>query len=106
MDKLASIIILAGIAEAIWETIKMVFDHGKLDFNKLGAILVGVLLCLVTGADILSLIGFSPKINYVGQVLTGLLISRGANFAHDLLTSIYNLQQNTRTDNSKVETKL
>ncbi|GFZ29698.1 hypothetical protein CSC2_02240 [Clostridium zeae] len=105
MDKLASIIILAGIAEAIWETIKMVFNQGKLDFSKLGAILVGVLLCLLTGADILSLAGFPPKVNYIGQVLTGLLISRGANFAHDLLTSIYNLQQNTRTDSSKVETK-
>jgi hypothetical protein len=99
MDKLASIIILAAVAEALWETIKMVFDHGKVDFNKLGAIMVGILLCLITGADILSLIGFSPKISYVGQVLTGLLISRGANFTHDLLTSIYNLQQNTRTEN-------
>lgn len=96
MNELTKIIVLAGIAEAIWETIKMTYDHGKIEFSRLGAIFIGVLLCMITGADLLKAIGFNVNIPYVGQVLTGLLISRGANFAHDIFTSINNLQQNTK----------
>lgn len=99
MNGFTEILVLAGISEAVWEHLKMVFTEGKFNINRLGAILIGVLLCLATGANFLEVIGLPTKIDYIGQILTGLLISRGANFIHDFLTSVNNLQQYTRIEN-------
>lgn len=92
----ASLIILAMLGEAIWETLKMIWQDGKACIDKIGAVLVGLLLCIGTGTDIMEMVGVPMKIPYVGTILTGILISRGANFVHDILTSINNFQQKTK----------
>lgn len=91
-----SLLILAFLGESLWETLKMTFDKGKLSYDRIGALAIGILLSLSTGADITSLSGVPLKIPYLGMILTGILISRGANFVHDILKSINNLQENTR----------
>jgi hypothetical protein len=97
MEGLISIMVLAGISEAVWETLKMTWNNGKIHINKLGSILVAMLLCVATKANILSIAGFNVAIPYLGEILTGLLISRGANFINDFYESINNLQKNTKT---------
>ncbi|SHJ56105.1 hypothetical protein SAMN02745163_02146 [Clostridium cavendishii DSM 21758] len=99
MNGIASILVLAGISEAVWESLKMIRKDKKFDVNRIGAMIVGVLLCILTKADILSMVGFDVSIPIVGEVLTGLLISRGANFINDLYGSIYNVQCNTKEKN-------
>ena len=92
-----SLIILALIGEALWETLKMTWQNGKLSIDRVGALVIGELLAIGAGMDLLAMVGVPLKIPYIGLVLTGLLISRGANFVHDLLASINNVQQNTKT---------
>ena len=47
--------------------------------------LVGMVLCLTYRVDALALFfSLSPQWEFLGQVLTGLLLGRGANFVHDL----------------------
>ena len=94
--KILSLVILAMIGEAVWETAKMVWQNGKLSTDRIGAIAIGELLAIGAGMDMLAMVGIPLKIPYVGMILTGLLISRGANFIHDLLSSINNVQQNTK----------
>lgn len=48
------------------------------------AALLGVVLCVVYGADLLALAGFPARYPAAGQVLTGVLIGRGSNFINDL----------------------
>lgn len=91
-----SLIVLALIGEAVWETLKLTWQGGKISVDRVGALVVGLLLALGTGLDLMAMVGVPLKIPYVGMVLTGLLISRGANFVHDLLASINNVQQNTK----------
>jgi hypothetical protein len=91
-----SLIILALIGEALWETLKLTWQNGKLSIDRVGALLIGELLAIGTGLDLMAMVGVPLKIPYVGMILTGLLISRGANFIHDLLASINNVQQNTK----------
>jgi hypothetical protein len=91
-----SLIILALIGEALWETLKLTWQNGKLSIDRMGALLIGELLAIGAGMDLLAMVGVPLKIPYVGLILTGLLISRGANFIHDLLQSINNVQQNTK----------
>lgn len=90
------LVILAFIGEAVWETLQLTFKQGKLNVDRLGSLLIGVLVAVATGADIMEMVGVPMKIPYIGVVLTGLLISRGANFTHDILVSISNLKQNTK----------
>lgn len=92
-----SLIILAMIGEAVWETTKMVWQSGKISTDRIGAIAIGELLAIGAGMDMLAMVGIPLKIPYVGMILTGLLISRGANFIHDLIQSVDNVQQNTKT---------
>jgi hypothetical protein len=91
-----SLIILALIGEALWETLKLTWQNGKLSIDRVGALVIGELLAIGAGVDLLAMVGVPLKIPYAGLVLTGLLISRGANFIHDLLQSISNVQQNTK----------
>lgn len=90
------LLVLATIGEAVWETLKLFWQNGKLNMDRLGALAVGELLSIGTGLDLLNLVGIPMKIPFVGVILTGLLISRGANFIHDILSSINNVQQNTK----------
>ena len=49
--------------------------------------LVGVGLCLLYGVDALSgLLDLSPRFAPLGEVLTGLVLGRGANYVHDFYT--------------------
>lgn len=91
------LIILAMIGEAIWETAKMTWQSGKVSYDRVGAIAVGELLAIGSGIDMLVMVGVPLHIPYLGTIFTGLLISRGANFIHDLLTSINNVEQNTKS---------
>jgi hypothetical protein len=47
------------------------------------AAIVGVILCVVYQADLLAIVGLASPWAPAGQILTGLLIGRGANFVHD-----------------------
>lgn len=85
---LLNLIITAMLGEAIWETLKMVWQNGKLSIDRIGALIIGIFLSLTTGLDLLELSGIPVNIPYAGMVLTGILISRGSNFVHDLLDNI------------------
>jgi hypothetical protein len=92
-----NLIVLAMIGEAIWETTKMIWQDGKISIDRVGAVAVSELLTISTGTNIFSVVGISLYIPYLGIILTGLLISRGSNFMHDLLASISNIQRNTKS---------
>lgn len=91
-----SLIVLALIGESVWETLKMLWQQGKVSVDRIGALVVGLLLSLGTGLDIMSMVGIPMKYSILGVILTGILISRGANFMHDILASINNIQTNSK----------
>ncbi len=88
MSELLKLVVLALIGEAVWETLKMVWQQGKLSVDRIGALAVGLLLALGAQLDLFALVSIPISIPFVGMVLTGVLISRGANFVHDLLKKI------------------
>jgi hypothetical protein len=86
----AQLIIVAILIEAIWENIKMVWQNGKVSIDKIGSLLISIILCVLTKIDIFPIVGISLVIPFVGSVLTGIIVSRGANFIHDLFAKIQN----------------
>lgn len=90
------IIALSLIGEAIVETLKMVWQQGKLSSDRIIALVVSILITLASGMDIFSMAGIPLQVPYVGMILTAILASRGANFMHDLLQSVNNVMTNTK----------
>ena len=85
---IVELLAIATIVESVWETIKMVGKNGKFNWDRVGALVVGVLIAFGTGTDIFQLLEIPFKIPYLGSFLTGLLMSRGANFIHELFKAL------------------
>lgn len=88
MDKLTYILILAFLGEAVWETLKMTWQKGKVSIDRIGALAISILLAYAANIDIFVIMGISLSIPILGTILTGVLISRGTNFVHDLITKL------------------
>ncbi len=91
---IVKVIILSLLAEAIWENLRMTFEDGKFSVNRLGALIVSVIVAVCTKIDLFELLEFN-MLPVLGSILTGILISRGANVLHDLLKKIQSLSENT-----------
>lgn len=101
MDNVFIMIIVAAlITEAVWETSKMFWQDGKVSIDRLGALVIGEIITFGAQLDILSAVGIPLRIPFVGMAFTGLLISRGSNFVHDLLLSLSNVQESTKKVNA------
>ena len=84
----AQLVIVAILVEAIWENIKMIYQSGKISISMIGSLVISVLLCTLTNIDIFPIVGLTISIPIVGSVLTGIIVSRGANFVNDLFTKL------------------
>ncbi|MGG7213017.1 hypothetical protein ACQPUY_05290 [Clostridium nigeriense] len=88
MEKLFIIFILALISESVWETLKMTWQQGKVSMDRIGALIVSLVICIDVRVDILSLLEINTTIPFLGVILTAILISRGSNFMHDLIVKL------------------
>ena len=91
MSNFLQIIVIALLAETIWENLKMVWQEGKVNVDRIGALVVSVIVSMATQLDVFVILNFGIAIPFVGSFLTGILISRGANVIHDLLNKIEEL---------------
>ncbi len=93
---LSTIVILALLVEAVWEGLKPLWprkvrewetSHG-VPIDAYGSLVIALVLCICTRADLLETIGVHVEIPYIGSILTGFIIYRGSNFLHDVLSKI------------------
>ena len=84
----AQLIIIAILVEAIWENIKMIYDKQKFNINMLGSLLLSMIVCVLAEIDIFKIIGINLIVPVVGSLLTGIIVSRGANFVNDLFKKV------------------
>lgn len=85
---LIQIIIIALLVESVVETLQLIWKPEKINREIIFAILVGIILAFVVEADIIQILGFEKSIPYVGIILTGILLSRGSNWIHDIIKKI------------------
>lgn len=84
----AQLVIVAILIEAIWENIKMIWQNGKFSIDKIGALVISVLICILAKIDIFPIVNLSIMVPVIGSIFTGIIVSRGANFVHDLFNKI------------------
>ena len=88
MNELLILITMGILVEAVVEVIKSIYENGKINKTVILSIFVGLLFAFTLGVDLFSLLGIDTHIAYVGTVATGLIVSRGANFVHDLIDKL------------------
>lgn len=84
----AQLIIIAILVEAIWENLKMIWDKNKLNINMLGSLILSMIICVLAQINIFEIVGINLIVPMVGSLLTGIIVSRGANFVNDLFSKL------------------
>lgn len=84
----AQLVIIAILVEAIWENTKMIWKDKKINVSMIGSLILGVIVCIFAHIGIFNIVGINLSIEAVDWVLTGIVVSRGANFVHDLFSKI------------------
>lgn len=69
------------------------------NWKGLLAIFVGEIVVFGFGLDLFKILGFTGVAWWLGTSLTGLLVSRGSNFLHDVVQFVRNLKLKTEADN-------
>lgn len=90
MDAFMGIIFGAVLVEAITTALKPIWNPDKrtVSPSAILALLVGLGIAFGTGMDLCAAAGVKMQIPIVPQLITGILISRGANYMYDILAQI------------------
>ena len=71
----------------------MIWEDGKFNVNRLGALILSIIIAVGTRTDLFELLKLNIFVPVLGSIFTGILISRGANVVHDLLKKIQSLSE-------------
>lgn len=88
MNELMILVTMGILVEAVVEVIKSVYNEGQVNKTVILSIFVGLLFAFTLRVDLFALLGIDTHIAYVGTVASGLIVSRGANFVHDLIDKL------------------
>ena len=88
MKEILVLVTSAILVESLVEILKSVFKDNKLNKAVIVSIIVGLLIAFTLDLDLFKLLNLQARIDYVGIVATGLIISRGSNYAHELLDKL------------------
>lgn len=96
MATAAYIICAAIIVEGIITYVKTFFVDGKVQWQMITSLVLGIVVALAYSLDLLALCGLESNIPFIGQVLTGILLSRGANYIADLIKLLISASDNMK----------
>lgn len=85
LESLAIFFVVAIFAEAVWENVKKAIPFEVSDVgDRLVVMALAIYLCVQTGADMTAAANL-PLPWPIGQIITGIICSRGANYIHDFV---------------------
>ena len=83
-------LLLAVLVEAVWESVKLLWEKGRFNTNQFGAMCIALLFSITTDTRLLEAVGITVTIPLLDRICTGLLMSRGRNFVHTLFDWVKN----------------
>ena len=87
-----ALIFVSIVIEGIITYAKTVVVDKQIQWQVVGSMLLGIGCALAFDVDLFAIAGITAAVPYVGQVLTGVLLSRGSNYVYDLLKQLTNAQ--------------
>lgn len=79
------IITLSIITESLITYFNSFFGTGEFHFNMIFSIILGIIISISYNLDIMEKMEFKSSVPYIGNILTGIMISRGSNYIFDML---------------------
>lgn len=79
-----TVVAVAVVLEAVITNIAWAIE-GKFDWKRIASLAGGIVLAVLFQVDVLAGIGLTSTVPFVEQILTGILISRGANVFYDFV---------------------
>lgn len=86
------LVFLAVVVEGLITYAKMAVVDKAVQWQVVASIVLGVLVAVVYDCDLFALFDLSASLPFVGNVLTGVLLSRGANYISDLVKTLTGLR--------------
>jgi len=93
MEAWALILLFGILVEAIVQVFKAAVPDTVVTPGWLWPVVssvIGVAMCVTARVDALSALGVEITVPVIGRAITGLLVSRGSNFLHDIWEKIKN----------------
>lgn len=88
-DTFWQLLVVALLIEAIVNNLKPLWDKTKgFQIDNVISLVLAIAVCVLVGADLFALVGLPMIVPYVGSVLTGIIVCRGANTVHELIQAI------------------
>lgn len=88
LEILQKLAMTAAVVYALIDVIAWVkesFTVKPFEWKRLTALLLAIAFCVLQGADVLPVLGITLNVQFLGSVLTGVLIAKGANLLNDLI---------------------
>ncbi len=87
-DQVLLLLSSSVLIEAIVEAVKPIWTSAKINWNYLLSLVLGVVVALLSGADIFEVLNIPLDLTMAGEALTGIIIARGAGYVHDVVKRI------------------
>lgn len=95
LENIASLILLAVFVEGFIQYF-VSNPEKKQPWLKYVSAVIGVVVAIAYKADLIAILGLTSSLpyvgGYVGQVITGIIISRGSNYLNDFISRVRNPQ--------------
>lgn len=101
--ELAKIIIMSVFVEALITYAKEMFVDKKFIWQMLASALLGIFIAIVFDIDLPKQFELVSKVAYVGNIITGVIISRGSNYVADLIKTAQSYLPNKVETNYEVK---
>ncbi len=83
---------LSIFVEAVTEAFKSLSPRVHGLGSRLLAFFIGIVVCVASRVGIVGLLGLSIRYPMIDYVLTGIIISRGSNIVHDMVTKLRSIK--------------
>ena len=103
MDNFMSIMAVSVVVEGLVSYAKMLVVDRKIEWQIVVAVALGVIFAIAYGIDIFAMLGMNSIIPYFGNVMSGVLMSRGANYIFDMLKSVRTFTEQHKAENAASE---
>lgn len=84
----SEIIVVCTLIEGIITYFNNFFVGGTFHYQMLLSLAIGITIAVCYKLDILKILNITSEIPYIGNILTGVLFSRGSNYIYDLISSL------------------
>ena len=91
-DNIIKIISLSIIVESVITYFKEFFVYGYFSISMIFSIILGISISIIYKLDLPECFNLKSTVPYIGNILTGLLISRGSNYIYDVLKIVADIK--------------